>query len=253
MISFNDLVVGFKKLGLKQKDIVLVHSSFKSFGGVMGGPQTVIDALCYVITDMGTLIVPTFNFNFCEGEPFDVMNTPSQMGVITELVRKNPNSKRTLHPVYSFSIMGKLRDTLSNLNYESSYGKDSIFAKLRDLDGKIMIIGLPYNKSMTFFHHIEEMEGCDYRYFKEFKGQITDYRDTKEGKAIIFVRDLERGVITQVDKMGKILEKEKIVSIQKIGNSVVRLMKVNDVYKRTVQEMKKNPHILCEIHSTNLK
>lgn len=248
MINLQDLIVGFTELGLREGDIVLVHSSFKSFGGVIGGPQTVIDTLMSILTEEGTLIMPTFNFDFCSGKPFDVRNTPSQMGILTELVRLNPKSKRTIHPVYSFTILGKLRDTLGNLKYESGYGKESIFAKLRELDGKIMTIGLPYNNCMTFFHHIEEIETCDYRYFKEFKGFITDHENiTKEGKAILYVRDLQRGVQTDVDKMGKILESEGIVKITNIGISTVRLMKANSVYLRTAEEMKRNPHILCRL------
>ena len=64
MISFDKLVFEFKRIGLSTGDTVLVHSSFKSFGGVEGGPQTVIDALKQVLGVKGTLIVPRFNFDF---------------------------------------------------------------------------------------------------------------------------------------------------------------------------------------------
>jgi aminoglycoside N3'-acetyltransferase len=36
---------------------VLVHSSFKSFGGVEGGPRTIVQALVY---SLGTVMMPTF-------------------------------------------------------------------------------------------------------------------------------------------------------------------------------------------------
>ena len=45
MLDYKKLVTEFKRIGLKEKDVVLVHSSFKSFGEVEGGPQTVVDAL----------------------------------------------------------------------------------------------------------------------------------------------------------------------------------------------------------------
>jgi len=198
MLNFENLVSEFKKLGLKEGDVVLVHSSFKSFGDVEGGPQTVIDAILSIIKESsGTLIVPTFNFDFCKGKPWNVKTTPSHMGIISELVRKNSKSKRVFHPIYSCSIIGKLANKLGSLRYKSSYGKESIFGKLRELDGKIMIIGLSYNNSMTFFHHIEEMEGCDYRYFKKFKGFVIDddgnaYEDT----FVMLVKDIDKGVKT---------------------------------------------------------
>jgi aminoglycoside 3-N-acetyltransferase len=56
MIGFRELVNGVKELGLEKGDVVLVHSSFKSFGGVEGGPQTVIDALLEVLGEEGTLV-----------------------------------------------------------------------------------------------------------------------------------------------------------------------------------------------------
>lgn len=247
-VSFDELVSNFKKIGLSSGDVLLVHSSFKSFGGVEGGPQTVINALRSILTEDGTLIVPTFNYDFCDGKPYDVKKTPSKMGIISELVRTDPNSKRTLEPVFSFAILGKHRDYLANLKYEHSVGPDSVFAKLRELDAKIMIIGLSYNESLTFFIHIEETQGCDYRYFKEFRGTITGYDGVKQdSKIVLFVRDLERGVQNSVDKMGFIMEQEGIVKKTVIGKSEIKLMKANDVYQRTVKEMKKNPHILTKI------
>jgi aminoglycoside 3-N-acetyltransferase len=249
MIDKQEIVDGLKELGLAKGDIVLVHSSFKSFGGVNGGAQTVIDSILDVIQVEGTLIVPTFNFDFCEGKPFDVKRTPSHMGIITELVRRNSNSRRLLHPIHSFSIIGKLSEELGSLRYKSTYGKNSLFAKLRDLGGKIMIIGLQYNQSMTFFHHIEEMEGCDYRYFKKFTGEITDDGgNTYIDWFTFFVRDLDRGE-THVDPMGDILEQKGIVNIQKIGGSTVKLMKANDVYNLTAQEMKKTPYLMYKLNT----
>jgi len=246
-VNFDELISNFKKLGVVKGDVLLVHSSYKSFGGVEGGPQTVINALKSILTEDGTLIVPTFNYDFCQGKSYDVKTTPSKMGIITEIVRADPNSKRTLDPVFSFAILGKHRDYLTNLENDHSFGANSVFEKLRELDAKIMIIGLAYNESVTFFHHIEETQRCDYRYFKEFRGKIIDYENTeRDCKITLFVRDIERGVQNSVDTMGLIMEQENIVKKIIIGKSEIKLMKANDVYKRTVAEMKKNPHILIK-------
>jgi aminoglycoside 3-N-acetyltransferase len=253
MINKQNLIDGFRKVGLNAGDIVLVHSSFNSLGGVEGGPQAVIDALLDVLTPEGTLIMPTFNFGFNQGEPWDVQKTPSKMGVLTELVRLNPESRRVFHPFYSFAILGKLKDELASVRYKDSYGPDSIFARLRKLDGKIMIIGLSYNHSMTFFHHVEQTQGVDYRFIKKFTGEVTDeagrtYTDT----FTMLVRDLDKGVQTAVDPMGAMLEKHGIVSIGKIGNADVKLMKANDVFRVTVEEMKQNPHLLYQIEKSEV-
>jgi len=247
MLAFEGLVEGFQKLGVEQGDTLLVHSSYKSFGEVEGGPQMVIRALEAALgTDgEGTLVMPTFNFDFNKGEPWDVRTTPSKMGVLTELVRIDPRAKRVFHPFYSFAILGKQAGMLASLRYKSAYERNSVFGKLRDLDGKIMVIGLSYNDSMTFFHHIEQMEGVDYRFLKQFTGEVTDengitYTDTFE----MLVRDIDRGVVTMVDPMGALMEEEGIIDIRRIGDADVKLMKANDVYEFTAREMRRDPHLL---------
>jgi aminoglycoside 3-N-acetyltransferase len=250
MLTFEQLVDGFRKLGVMEGDTLLVHSSYKSFGEVDGGPATVNRALEAALgTDKdGTLIMPTFNFDFNKGEAWDVRTTPSKMGVLTELVRKDPRAKRVFHPFYSFAILGKHAEMLGALRYKSAYERDSVFGKLRDLDGKIMVIGLSYNNSMTFFHHIEQMEGVDYRFLKQFTGQVTDengntYTDTFE----MLVRDIDKGVLTMVDPMGALMEEQGVIQSAKIGEADVKLMKANEVYEFTAREMRRDPFLLYQI------
>jgi len=208
----------------------------------------VINALLIVLGDGGTLIMPTFNFDFCQGKPWDIRQTPSHMGVITKLVREHPDAARVFHPIYSFAILGKHKEYLTKERYKSSFEEKSLFGKLRGLDGKILIIGLSYTNSMTFFHHVEEMEGVDYRYMKEFTGVVTDENgNSYEDTFTMLVRDIEMGVETEVDPMGVLMEDAGIVTIRKIGDSTVKLMRADDVYTFTAREMKRDPKLLYEI------
>jgi aminoglycoside 3-N-acetyltransferase len=250
MLTFENLVEGFGKLGVEEGDTLLVHSSYKSLGAVDGGPQIVINALEAVLGEEGTLIMPAFNFDFNKGTPWDVRSAPSKMGVLTELVRNDPRAKRVFHPIYSFAILGKHAEMLGNLRYKSSYGSDSVFAYLRKLNAKIMVIGLSYTNSMTFFHHIEQMEGVDYRFLKQFTGEVTDengntYIDTFE----MLVRDIDKGVITEVNPMGTLMEKAGVIKSGKIGEADVKLMKANEVYEFTAREMKRDPYLLYYIEN----
>jgi aminoglycoside 3-N-acetyltransferase len=120
--------------------------------------------------------------------------------------------------------------------------------QLRKRDAKIMIIGLSYTHSMTFFHHIEQMEGVDYRFIKAFTGEVTDENDrTYTDSFTMLVRDIAKGVLTEVDPMGAVLEKQGVVRMDKIGEADVKLMKANDVYRVTAEEMKKNPTLMYQI------
>lgn len=111
-----------------------------------------------------------------------------------------------------------------------------------------MIIGLSYTHSMTFFHHVEQMNGVDYRYIKAFTGQVTDETGkTYEDTFTMLVRDIEKGVITEVDPMGEVLEQRGIVKVGKVGEATVKLMKANDVFRVTCEEMKCDPHLLYKV------
>ena len=250
MLDYKKLVEEFKRIGLEEKDVVFLHSSFKSFGGVEGGPQTVVDALISTLGNEGTLIVPRFNFDFCTyGTPWDIRTTPSHMGIITEFVRKDPRSFSVFHPIYSFSIIGKHAKELVKHTYKGSYSKDSIFHKLRTLDAKILEIDRVYNGS-TMYHYVEEMVGVDYRYFKNFTGTVTDengrsYEDTFN----IYVLDWERNFVTNVWPMRKILEEKGVMKIDRIGDATVWYMKAEDMYRVTADAIKKNPHVLRKIIS----
>ncbi len=252
MLTHTDLTRGFQALGLTKGDVVLVHSSYKSFGGVEGGPQSVIAALLDVLGDQGTLVVPTFTFAFCEdfnktgAGHFDVESTPSEMGILTEMVRSMPGARRSVNPIYSIAAVGKLAEPLAGVSDKNVFGQNSIFGKLHELNAKMMIIGLPYNNSWTFSHYIEEMGGCDYRYPKVFSGQITAGGKTYEDSFVMRVRDVDRGILTNVDPMGDVLERRGVVQSRLIGQATVRIMNAKPAFDVATEERAKNPSLLFE-------
>ena len=115
-----------------------------------------------------------------------------------------------------------------------------------------MVIGLDYTNSMTYFHHIEEMVGVDYRYMKDFTGEIID----KNGNAAqdtfsMLVRDIEKGVITEVNPMGALMEEAGVIQKAKLGEADVEIMNASEIYDFTVKEMKRDPFLLYYIDKEN--
>ena len=241
MITKTFLMDEFRALGIRPGDTIFVHSSYSSLGkapgGVEGGPQTVIDAILDVVGPDGTLIMPTFNYDFLRGTPWDMRTTPSQMGVLTELVRKDPRAKRMFHPIYSMAAIGAHADELAAHRSNDCFGETTIFSKFREWDAKILIIGLPYSKSITFLHHCEQAARVDYRFLKDFKGTAIDAQGRPQDVSYsMFVRDVDKGVVLDFEPMGALLDRE-VVTIRKIGLGDVRLMKCNDVFRVAVKAM----------------
>jgi aminopeptidase-like protein/aminoglycoside N3'-acetyltransferase len=245
MINKQFLMDEFRALGLVSGDTVFVHSAYSSLGkapgGVDGGPQTVIEALLDIVGPQGTLIMPTFNYDFLKGTPWDIRTTPSQMGVLTELVRTDPRARRMFHAIYSMAAIGRHADELAAHRSNDCFGETTIFTKFREWDAKILIIGLAYSKSITFLHHCEQMAGVDYRFLKEFKGAAIDQQGKPhEVGYTMFVRDVDRGVVLDFEPIGALLDSQ-VVNIRQIGSGETRLMKCNDVFRVAVKAMQAHP------------
>lgn len=200
----------WREAGVQRGDLFLLHSNLRrTFRRIaeLGGapaPELVIESLLHALGPEGTLLLPLFNFDFTRGVPFDMRHTPSQMGLLTEVGRAWPGAVRTGHPIYSFAVIGARAEAFRGLANDSGYGADSPFGVLHREGGRIGVIDLPDQNSMTFYHYVEESCAAPYRYHKRFRGPYIDTDGTQAEREFgLFVRDVERGVATQVDPMGE--------------------------------------------------
>jgi aminoglycoside 3-N-acetyltransferase len=192
----------WRQCGVEPGDTLLVHSDLRRTlrtarkSGHRLTPEDVLESFLDAIGPDGTLLLPTFNFDFTSGKPFDIRQTPSQMGVLTEAGRHYVGSVRTGHPVYSFVAIGARAALFAGMNNRSAFADDSPFGLLRRLEGRISALDLDEHDSMTFYHHVEEVRRVPYRYFKDFTGTYIDGDGTVETRTYtLYVRDLERGVV----------------------------------------------------------
>jgi len=204
----------WRSAGVGAGDMLLLHSSLRRVARTViraGGAadqvaDLVLDSVLEALGPRGTLLLPLFNFDFTSGAAFDMRSTPSQMGTLTEAGRLRPGAVRTGHPIYSFAVLGAQASRFEGLVNDSGYGPDSPFAVLRALGGKIGVLDLPDQHSMTFYHHVEEARSVPWRYHKRFEGDWIGLDGARSRRSFgLFVRDLERGVTTHVDPMGEVL------------------------------------------------
>lgn len=227
------------KSGVSKGDTLLLHSNIKRTlvrlraQGVKFLPEHVLESFKRALSDDGTLILPLFNFDFTTKKHFDLRNTPSQMGALSEIGRLSQNSVRTGHPIYSFAVLGRNAELFRNVDNQSGYGENSPFAQLKELDGKVAALDLEDQDSMTFYHYVEEMNRVDYRYFKEFSGTYIDSKGSESMKTYkLFVRDLERDVRTHVNPAGELMWKQGLYSGDKPGvASGLRTIRARDMYE----------------------
>ncbi|MEI3006279.1 MAG: AAC(3) family N-acetyltransferase [Victivallales bacterium] len=95
------------RAGIQPSDTLLVHSSMKSIGAVDGGADTVLDALMDYFREKGLLVFPTLTYGLNPSNPvFYVNETPSQVGLLSDLFWRRPGVLRSLHPTHSVAAWG---------------------------------------------------------------------------------------------------------------------------------------------------
>jgi len=184
-------------------------------------PNTIIDLLIKKIGKNGTLLVPTYNWDFCKGNDFHYYKTKSQSGSLGNICLKRKDFKRSKNPIYSFAVFGKDQKKICELNHNSCFGLDSPFGYLIENKGKNIFIGIDYKDAFTFDHVAEEMAQVEYRYFKEFKGIYQDkYEEKKLEIYKMYVRKINLVKSTKIDaSFDEILIKNNIYE-KKIYNDV---------------------------------
>jgi aminoglycoside 3-N-acetyltransferase len=171
------LLADFTALGIQPGMALVVHSSMRSLGWVNGGAVAVILALEEVLGSEGTLVMPTHTSD--QSDPanwvnppvpeawwetirasmpaFDAALTPTfRMGVIPETFRKQTGVLRSNHPDASFAAWGKhARHISGDHALTPFFGEGSPLARLYDLDGRVLLLGVGHNRN-TSLHIAEE-------------------------------------------------------------------------------------------------
>ncbi len=149
----NDLLA----LGIKAGDVLMVHSSLKSMGQVEGGAETVIAALRAVLGEEGTLMLPALSYaTSCESSFFSNLETPSCVGHITEVFRKQEGA------ALETKFLDKIDNITSLLASIEPYEKErveKIRSRIKDTLEKQ--VGVDYDKNrfeQELIFYIEKLD-----------------------------------------------------------------------------------------------
>lgn len=151
--SENNFSDALCKCGIQKGDTVLVHGSWRKFYNFQGPPERIIKVLESLVGETGTLAMPCYG---ADRKYFDVQNTPSSAGVLSEIYRVQPGVKRSACTHFSVAAKGRLADKLIAEHHLSQYGFDeySPCFKLAGIpDAKIVFLGLGREPTkISIFH-----------------------------------------------------------------------------------------------------
>ena len=209
-VTKEQLIEAIKAVGVQPGDGLLVHAALQFLGRPVGGVGMYLEALVETVNcnlgvgqytsqslirnsqfPSGTIAVPTFNFAFARGEPYDPENTPSVgMGAFSEYVRVQPAARRTSHPLQSLAVIGAYADDLAGRETPSAFDPGSAFARMVELDYKILLLGADID-AISLIHYSEQRLNVPYRYWKDFTGLVKTPSGWEERTCRMFARDLD--------------------------------------------------------------
>lgn len=247
VITQKQLEEEIKRIGVRAGDALLVHSSLSKIGFVEGGAFTLIAALEAVIGKEGTLLFPTFpasgrNKTYLEEHPvFDVRNTPSQMGSVTECFRKMEGVRRSFHPTDCVAARGPLADYFTNTHFDqlTPYNEFSPFRKLCDKRGKILMLGTTLNGACTNLHTLED--AVDFKY-PVYDQKVYDVKMLDEsGKEMWMktkVHNPEYSAKRNCDALKPMFETEGVLVNGTIGEAKSMLIDANKMLEVMIKNYK---------------
>ena len=252
----SDIVYALQRVGLQRGDSVMVHTSLGNIGYVCGGAQAVIEALIESVGEEGTIMMPTQSWKNLDPETgvhwdadesdwdrirenwpaYDKAITPTNtMGAVAEMFRSWPGTIRSDHPARSVAAWGKNAEYLTkDHDISDIFGNTSPIGKLYELDGKVLLIGVDYDKNTSI--HLADVRA-------EYSGKHTCIEHSavmENGKRVWKAYETLFVDGEDFKDIGNAFEAVHKVNIERIGIAELKLMKQRELVDFAVKWIEKN-------------
>ncbi len=196
-----------RALGVAPGAVLMLHSSVKAVGPVMGGPNTILQAMLDALTPAGTLMmyagwqdIPDYLADLPEDlqalyrdqhPAFDpaLARSVRENSVLTEFLRTWPGTRRSLNPEASMVANGSVADWITAAHpLDYGYGAGSPLAKLVETRGQVLMLGAPLD-TITLLHHAEFLARLSHKHIIRYTCPILS-----EGRKVwVEVEDFDTG------------------------------------------------------------
>lgn len=232
------------QLELKDDDILLIasditqlaYTSFKNKEKF--NSNLFIDSFKHKLK-RGTLLFPAFVDHFKDGDVFDKFRTTPEMGALSKLTFERVDFMRSSDPLHSFTVIGEYADDISEINSDSTFGNDSVFAFLKERKAKMLLIDVDLQHSFTFAHYVEENQKVNYRKYRDLNYKyVNEDGENSERKVQVFTK--KNGIVNTLNNFENLfIEKGAMGKIQ-INGSVFRLIHLDTAFEIMKDDIQNN-------------
>ena len=235
MVTRARLVADLKALGLKRGMDVIVHSSLSRIGHVVGGPDTVVEALVAVIGRTGTLVMPSFNHG--EAYVFNPMATRTKNGAVPDAMWRRADAVRSVQASHAVAAIGPKAEALCEGHTQAGiWGADSPIGRLIQWGGYILSLGVGQTSSSAY--HVAEvsMDGGCLDQFARTERVVMPDGSVRDVRGLAW-RDGSCPV--PAAKIAATLDRRKLRRHGKVGGADATLVKAIDLWNVRREHLRK--------------
>jgi aminoglycoside 3-N-acetyltransferase len=227
---------------------LFVHSALGRVGYFVGGCDMIVRTL---LETTDNLCMPTHTYCYpteknAQAPLFDLRETRSLVGSLTEHFWRMNGVQRSLHPTHSVAVKGPMTPALiaDHEKCETPCGDGTPYAKMIDADFSVLMLGATLH-SYTLFHTAEHDARVPYLYYPEpFDLRVLDEADRE-----IPVRMLRQDVTIprRFAEMDLELEAKGLLRRVKLGTGeLLFIPSSRNVHQYVVELLRKDPYYLVQ-------
>lgn len=260
--SLESLSSQLAEMGIRHGDTLLVHSALSKMGYVEGGPAALVKALLNAVGDSGNLLMPSSpnparQLDYIRANStFDVNQTPSKMGAVTEYFRRMEGVQRSLHPTEPVCAFGPLAEYFvsGHFNEPTPYTANSPWYRVAEKGGKILYAGVTLDNAGTNLHTMEDAVDFPYPVYTEekFKVNIIDSDGTSHEVETV-VHNPVMSDKRRCDELLPMFGREGAMQRVKLGDAECLLFDAKRMFDVMVEQFNSNGVTMYTPHGGDLK
>jgi aminoglycoside N3'-acetyltransferase len=202
-------------------------------------PQRLLDLLISMTQPHRDLLMPTFGAGYDAEGSFDLENSPSSTGVLTELFRGLSGSKRSMSAYFSFNVLGPTQNEWITLKPKYAWGDGSLYDWMEQRNVHFLMLG-NHPTNCSYLHRIEWLcrEQVPYRFNKCFKGRLISGHDHISMEENLFVRRYDPTVINDFTVLEPHLTTNgmTVLDLEGVKISHMRCLDMRDTFMNLFKE-----------------
>jgi aminoglycoside 3-N-acetyltransferase len=175
LVTRSGLREDVRRMGVSGGDTIMIHAAMSEVGPLLNGPDAFIGAIFDILGPEGTLIAYTdwdsVHTDLLDDDGrvlpewrehvpgFDPANSRAvrMNGILAEFIRTTPGARRSGNPGASVAALGARAEWITeNHALDYGYGPSSPLARLVEANGKVLMVGAPWD-TMTLIHHADHL------------------------------------------------------------------------------------------------